>query len=112
MEKDLETENVEQEVSDQEQTEQEGAEEFDVNQYLDDNGLINKWETTGMFEEVKTNSEKFFIASIMEAMIYRTVEMIEREGKSQEEMLLFQEKYLTYMRELGVFNGSLLSKFI
>lgn len=106
----MENEKVnEQEVTEtQEQVE---AEEFDVNDYLDNNGLIHKWQTTGMFEEAKTNADKFFVASVMEAMIYRTVEMIEREGKSQEEMLLFQEKYLSYMRELGVFNGSLMSKF-
>lgn len=86
------------------------AEEFDVKEYLDENGLIEKWEPTGMFQEVSTNPEKFFIASIMEAMIYKSVYLMEKHGKTSEEMVEYQEKYLSHMASIGVFNGELLKQ--
>lgn len=87
-------------------------EELDKEQiasYLDNNGLIAKWQVTGLLDKVEKNSEKFFIASIMEAMVFKSFEMCERDGISKEEMLQFQEKYITFMSTIGVFNGGLLT---
>ncbi len=83
---------------------------FDVKEYLDQNGLIEKWEPTGMFQEVSTNPDKFFIASMLEAMIYKSVYMMEKHGKTSEEMVQYQEKFISYMASIGVFNGDLLRK--
>ncbi len=89
---------------------QEQMTEEKVQEYLDNNGLIKKWEETGMFQEATTNSEKYLIASVMESMIYRSFEMVQKEGKTSEEMNAFQEKYISLMAQLGIFNGSLLQK--
>jgi hypothetical protein len=93
-----------------ENMETEQNEKEKVMDYLNNNGLIAKWEPTGLFEKVNSNSKKYFIASIMESMIYASFEMCEKEGKSSEEMMAFQERYLAFMAELGVFSGDLLNK--
>jgi len=76
--------------------------------YLDRNPLIAKWETTGLFEQVETNSEKYLISSVMESVLYKMFEMKYKEGKSQEDIMAYHDSFLTKMRELGVFNGNLL----
>lgn len=89
-----------------------GLSNEEVQDYLNNNGLLTKWEVSGLFEQVSNNSEKYLIASIMETMIYRSFEMIEKEGKSKEEMLAFQEKYMGFMANLGVFNGKLMTEAV
>lgn len=79
----------------------------EMKNYLDNNGLINKWQESGLLDNAQSSSEKFLISSIMEAMSYRMFEMHLKENRSTDEINQFSEKYMTTMRELGVFNGSL-----
>lgn len=76
--------------------------------YLDNNPLITKWEATGLFQQVTTNSEKYLISSVMESISYKMFEMKYKDGKSQEEIMKFHDNFLIKMRSLGIFNGELL----
>lgn len=80
-------------------------EEENLRIYLDKNPLLEKWETTGLFEQVTKNSDKYLISSIMESISYKMFEMKYKDGKSQEEIMSFHDSFLTKMREIGIFNG-------
>ncbi len=94
----------EQQVSD----EQLQQEEENLRIYLDENPLLSKWEPTGLFKQVESNSEKYLISSIMESISYKMFEMKYKDGKSQEDIMKYHDNFLVKMREIGIFNGDFL----
>lgn len=80
--------------------------------YLDENPLLQKWEQTGLFDQVETNSDKYLISSVMESISYKMFEMKYKEGKSQEEIMNYHDSYLTKMRDLGIFNGQFMKNIV
>ena len=83
-------------------------EEENLRIYLDENPLIEKWQPTGLFDQVSTNSEKYLISSVMESISYKMFEMKYKDGKSQEDIMKYHDEFLTKMRDVGIFNGEFL----
>lgn len=86
--------------------------DFDPMEYLDNNGLIDKWEQTGMLQAITSNSKKFLVSSLLEVMIYKSIELLEKEKKTQSYVQSYQDAFLQKMAEMGFMNGDVMDEIV